>query len=387
MKFTQLVDKYKYPPKYRAVIYEYFIYLFEYICAHHKGTNSWCNKCRRAFNLVVYYILRDGRLPDSWNLDDPFNTMPQIPDITLKDSLNALYLDVSDIQWDIEIVEDSDVEVEQNVQTSTKASQTSAKPVKVEVEILDEIKSSNITQPEDVYLQGPIIPRFDVNSIYATKKVDSETFTIYDAFPSVPTRQCEINITTDVNKMTDKELLNLFPNQFIYTRPAALYSEIPGWDYDEKLGAIPKILGFSKKQIIENIVKYPHLENIIRKGYIDGKEAYVEFWKYIEINGKLYKTTEKWDSLPDTQKIPRTKTVVEEYVLRRYLLERDIQGVEHRYNMYGELSPFLTLFMPAKDYMKYVTLNSIDIARLCVNSRVNYYYSRNPMIRRMDADE
>ena len=74
---------------------------------------------------------------------------------------------------------------------------------------------------------------------------------------------------------------------------------------------------------------------------------------------------------------------MKEYVVRRYLLERDISNVQHRYPLWGSLDPFLTLFMPPDEYIKYGYTDIIDLARKCVESRVSYRKSRNPIVRRL----
>ena len=83
-------------------------------------------------------------------------------------------------------------------------------------------------------------------------------------------------------------------------------------------------------------------------------------------------------------KIPYNREFVKEYVVRRYLLERDIYHIHHVYPMFGRLDPFLTLFMPYEEYKKNGYNNSVDIAKQCVKSRVSYKTSRNPVLRRLE---
>ena len=138
--------------------------------------------------------------------------------------------------------------------------------------------------------------------------------------------------------------------------------------------------------MIDNIIKYPHFEGLVRQGRLKGTTRYVDFWKYIEINGELYKTKDIWEELDDTKRLPKVKAVMEDYVVRRYLLERDLKGIDHKYKLFGELDPYLTLFMPSENYIQLGYTDVIDIAKQCVKSRVSYKLSRNPVIRRLDEN-
>ena len=74
---------------------------------------------------------------------------------------------------------------------------------------------------------------------------------------------------------------------------------------------------------------------------------------------------------------------IKEYVTRRYILERDIKHIDHKYPIFGDLSPFLTLFMPRENYES-LGYDTEDIAIRCIISRVDYKKSRNPVIRRLN---
>ncbi len=236
---------------------------------------------------------------------------------------------------------------------------------------------------EDLYLSGPAIPRFDINKIFIKKNIDGTEYCIYKSLPEIPERQCEISVTTDETAMTDFDCLKLFPDKFFYTRTAECYIIYPGIDYDEKLGAIFPIEGFTKEEIKQNIIEYPHLENITRKGTVNGVPRLVNFWKYIEIDGTLYKINDKWNTFEISKYLPKTEGILNEYVVRRYLLERDIKKINHRYKMFGELDKYLTLFMPKEDYIKYNNSEIVNISRDCVKARINYLRSRNPVMRRI----
>ena len=133
------------------------------------------------------------------------------------------------------------------------------------------------------------------------------------------------------------------------------------------------------EQVRDNIIQYPHFYKL--KRFIKGE--FVSFYSNIEIDGELYDTLEIWDSLPESKVIPRTSEFIKEYVVRRYLLERDILGIEHKYPMHGTLEPFLTLFSIPEDYCRFGYPDSAELAAKCVKSRISYKQSRNPIIRKV----
>lgn len=105
------------------------------------------------------------------------------------------------------------------------------------------------------------------------------------------------------------------------------------------------------------------------------------FYSTIEINGEIHNILDIWDSLPDAKRMPKSSEYIKEYVARRYLLERDIKHIDHKYKMYGSLDPFLTLFTTSDMYKDFGYTDSLEIAKCCVRSRVNYKQTRNPIIR------
>ena len=183
--------------------------------------------------------------------------------------------------------------------------------------------------------------------------------------------------------MRDNELLNLFPNQFIRTRAPVMYERYTGMDYDSQLGCLFNIGNgkYTREQLIDNIIKYPHIFKLMRP--TNDEYVYNSFYSEIEIDGQLYPIKEVWKDLDDTVYIPFKSEFVKEYVVRRYLLERDIDGIEHKYPFYGSFNPYLTLFMPFADYAKRGYNDPIELAKACVKCRVDYKQSRNPIIRRL----
>ena len=179
--------------------------------------------------------------------------------------------------------------------------------------------------------------------------------------------------------MTDSELLNLFPTEFIRTRAECMYEEHPGIKCDSQLGLILPIKGYTEKQLRDNIIKYPHIFKLMK--CVEG--SFESFYSTIEIDGQLHKISEVWKNLPESKSIPYTKEFVKEYVVRRYLLERDIKHIDHKYKIFGSLDPFLTLFAPADFYVFAGYKKPVELAKSCVIARVNYKQSRNPVLRRL----
>ena len=159
-----------------------------------------------------------------------------------------------------------------------------------------------------------------------------------------------------------------------------MYDEIPGVPFDEKLGVIIPIDGFTTEQVKDNIVKYPHLFRLSKE--IGGVKD--SFYKTIEIDGILQPVAEVWDSLEVSKILPRNSEFIKEYAVRLYLMERDILGKQHNFELCGSLMPFLTLFTTPDDYIQMGYTDVVDMARQCVIARVSYKQTRNPIMRRAE---
>jgi hypothetical protein len=202
---------------------------------------------------------------------------------------------------------------------------------------------------------------------------------------TLPWNQSQISAVSDVNKFSDKDILNLFPPIRLYTRSPFMYKQYEGLEYDEDLGVIFKIKGVTKKQFIKNLIEYPHLEHLDRAVKRSGEETTIEFWKHIEIDGEIYPTASVWDKLPDTKKLPKTESFMNEYVARKYILECE-KGIEHKYPMRGTLESFLTLYAPPSYYENY-KYDPITIGKSCIAARISFKRSRNPVLKMIDNEE
>lgn len=356
IKFTQITEKLQYPPKYKSEISKLHSLIVNHVISHFSNTFAYRKHVVDILNTISYSVMCADYLPTSATelLELP------IPDMDpIKAKLGSLYLTDREIIWDV-----SEPSAQQPI---TARPAPEAKPVIV-------------TDKADLYIKPPVVPQFDFSKVWASGVVDGVTYAIYTSLPEVPTKQNQISATTDVDNFTDADLLKLFPTSMIRTRHSSMYEPVDGVEFDEVLGVIFEISGFTSQQVRDNIIQYPHLYQLTRM-LNNNQET---FYKNIEIDGELKDILDVWDTLPDTAKLPKTKEFIKEYVVRRYLLERDINHIKHKYPLYGSLDPFLTIFMPPEDYNNYGYSDSLELMRQCIRARVAYKQSRNPVIRRLN---
>lgn len=380
-KFTEIPEQLNYPPRLKATLSTYHSDIITYAINHFDGTNSRKSEIVSLMNTISYHMIQGNTLPTNWTSTDPFKNIQMVDYYECEEVLKDLFLHPRKIQWDIDIQESEDVNIDTNSTRIISGSSTLRRQISTNIE---ESKKTNIpkimeepTPKEYLYIKPPTIPRFDVRRPWMRKIVNNTTYCIYPTLPDPPVTQSQISITTDVDKMGHTDLLKLYPNRTIHTRSANMYQPYEGIELDSLLGLILPIEGFTKEEVRDNIIKYPHIFRLTR--LVDGKPT--SFYSHIEIDGELRDTLEVWDSLPESKIIPKNSEFVKEYVVRRYLLERDINKVEHKYPLFGTLDPFLTLFTTPQIYESLGYSDSIELARDCVRSRVSYKYTRNPVVR------
>ena len=371
IKFTNLTEKLPYPPAVRAKLSSIHSDVITYVVSHYDGTASYRQKVVNTINTLSYIVVSGDSMPIGYNLSSPLN-INYIDDSECKNRLGLLYVHSRLIDWDIAISRTDN--------NDTKLVDGPVRPVKHATENI--VRTVRPTPKEDLYLKPPTVPQFDYSKPYVQQMIGQDVYCIYTSLPEIPTKQNEISVTTDINRMTYEDLMKLYPNQVIHTRSSALYEHVPGLDYDERLGLILPVQGFTKRQILDNIVRYPHIFKISK--LVDND--IVSFYTTIEIDGELHKTLDIWDTLPESKKIPKSSEFIKEYVIRRYLLERDIKKIQHKYPIYGTLDEFLTLFAPSDDYISMGYKNTGDIAKKCVLSRISFKTSRNPVLRRLSNE-
>ena len=395
--FLQLTAKLPYPPAVKGKLSTIHATIVNQVIESFTNKHTEKLKAVHAINCVSYMYMSSDALPFNWDVKNPLNTYRNIDDDTLREFLGDMYISTKDIDWTDVPVSDEVSDGSVPVETSVSVDDSTVVPTVPEPKptiLIEPIQGKTVSQPakpnpvlrtipptdkSDLYIQPPVVPRFDSAHPYVSGKVGEVQFTVYPSYPLIPTKQNEISMTTDVDRMSDNDLKRLYPNCLIRTRATCMYESCDGIELDPKLGLILPIHGYTKKQLVDNIIKYPHIFRLLKQ--VNG--SLESFYSTLEVDGELYKISDVWSTLPESGIIPYTKEFVKEYVVRRYLLERDIKGIEHKYPLYGSLDMFLTLFTSPDDYASMGYTNIIQMARDCVTARVNYKRSRNPVLRRL----
>lgn len=416
IEFSQIPDKLKYSRdmldvrKYHNRVVSYFLN------EHRKLSMSDKREIVNMLNKFVYAKLSNDYITSALSDYEVVRFISDYdPDVDIEEHIRryvpSLLVKVNDIDWSyfdnieddtaVNEQDDSVSEISDVLQDDTQngvndrcveAMSSESNDVKEskDIQIQSEVDNApsissrdNDSTKEDLFIQGPKVPRFDVNAPFLYQVDGNDVLAIYTTLPLVPSRQCEISCTTDVNLFSDSDLMKLYPNKFIPTRSDVMYdvnlAEKYSLEYDDMLGILIPIQGFTMKEVRDNIIEYPHIFKLMKR--VDNSS--VNFYSTVELEGELHKITEVWGELEDTKRLPKSKDFMKEYVVRRYLLERDRLEITHKYSMLGSLDPFLTLFMSSDDYLKYGYYDKVGMARSCVNSRVEYHRSRNPILRRL----
>lgn len=374
IKFTSISENYAVHRNFKGVLSDLYSSVITYVIKHFDGTMQYKQQVVRVLNIITYAAYASEMLPTNWSKNNPFINIPDIDDTAIQETLGDIYLTVDAIEWDVAVVDNPVVLEGTKMRPITSLPTATIQPIK-DVTIVE-------TPTTDLYIQAPEIPQFDVTKPWLQKQCGADLLTIYTTLPEIPKRQRDISITTNVDIMTDSDLLKLYPNHFIRTRAPILYTPQTNMDFDKDLGVILPIDDYSREQVVENIIKYPHLYKLAR----EQNGELVSFYAFMEIDGELKDVVEIWDSLEISKWIPKNVDFIKEYVVRKYLMDIEHKGATYKYPLFGTLDPFLTLFMPASEYAKR-GYDVVDLAKKCVQSRVSYKQSRSPIIRRIQASE
>jgi hypothetical protein len=370
MKLMYLTQELKYPPKVRGLLSTLHADVVTYAIQHYNGKTSFKREILMYLNLISYHVMMGDSMPKRVVSESGLVPLDYVDDVVCKEKLGDLFVPYN-IKWDgIQIVDAP----EKKPETTEPEEHPVIEVVKNEVQPQSRAVIQTPTPATHLYLVAPKIPRFDVtrDPWYRSGRCE-----IYRSLPIVPKRQIDITITTDVNTMTDAECVSLYPNRTVRTRAEVMYQQMPNVTLDQNVGLLLPIKNFTDNQVRDNIIKYPHIFRLKRFVCDDWRS----FYQDIEIDGELHPVDEVIDTLPEFDIIPKDPEFIKEYVVRRYLLERDVQGIEHKYPLYGSLNPFLTLFTTPDVYRSYGFKDTIGIARQCVKCRVDYLQSRNPFLR------
>lgn len=387
MIFTQIPEKLKYEPSVRGRLSSMHSDLIIEVSKTYTGRFQDRKNAIKAMNVASYLLLTGDSSVYDWDPCKFIKDVPHIPDELCRSSLGKMYIPLKDVVWDIDIVSptDSEVSTTSQILTDTEIRNQYENKFKKLSEYSDS-KTEEVgqiivpTNKSDLYLQPPTIPKFDYTKVWISKVIGGTTYCIYESLPKIPVKQNQISVTTDVSLMTYEDIRKLYPNVFIKTRPNCMYEHVPGIYYHNLLGCVIPIKGFTREQVIDNIIRYPHIFRLTRNVHGDS----INFYSSIEVDGELYPISEFWGELEESASIPYNVDFVKEYVVRRYLLERDIKHIKHNYPVVEQFNAFLTLFMPISNYIEFGYTDIETIGRTCVNSRVLYKRSKNPVMRRIE---
>lgn len=379
IKFTSISETYQVRRTFKGLLSDLHSSVITYVVKHFDGTFAYKQKVVKVLNILTYALYASEPLPMEWSKLRPLENVPNYDDEELEEVLGEVYLTVDAIDWDIQPIDDVAVVTNPKFTPIVSVSNTAQSSVSVGIQNITYDVTIRETPPTDLYIQPPEIPQFDITKPWVQKQCGSDLLTIYTTLPEIPKRQRDISITTDVSKMTDSDLLKLYPNHFVKTRAPIMYTPQTNMDFDREYGVILPIDDYSKEQVLDNIIKYPHLYKLAR---VQNDEL-VSFYAYMEIGGELVDTLEIWDKLEISKWIPRHAEFIKEYIVRKYLMDIEYKGETYKYPIFGTLDPYLTLFMPASEYAE-LGFDVIDLARKCVQSRVSYKQSRSPVLRRIN---
>lgn len=437
IKFPELPDYYQNkckPPAIATRVYtaiSTMVYEYRFQVSTRKGRIHFCD----VVNRVVYSYLNDptyqyveGQIP---NISD---------DIDIESELGNLYLtldqvdfrEVEDIDEDIEVEEPAVIKTSKVINESTvQGHSLESKPdesidldnvsvVDLMMESQQEHKEKEFHIPpgyelfyadttrdgykvsqdrSDISLLTSTMPAIDCTQIYL-KSLDlaGRPIDVYPTLPTTPTNQCEVSATTNIDTMIDMDFLKMFPDEVIRARHPMMYGTFTDVvnihgdtmeiEVDEVLGYIPVINGYTREQIIDNIIKYPQFTYWYRQ---EGRDR-TPFTKYVEIDGELVPRM-KWlreSKDADLNNVPGNEYFIKDYMYRKYILDEEYGGIKHKYPPFGTYGPFMSLFMPKQLYQKFGYKDAASIGRQCVQNRIDFFRSRNPLFlmkKKMDAGQ
>lgn len=441
IKISDIAEKVPVPGNVLQKFEVYYHDLYMWICDNFENRERFKKNATYKINLLMYYLFTDGTVPYNWNtLMTTPNLSCSVNSSDIRRVITKCMLAPSNIDWS-ECMDSS-----YSFELANAASDKSSDAVSAASEVTSEstpikrpytfsaktdtgekysgqVKSAHsnavsVTSCNDCAVEDKSLRQEDANNtcedddeyevassfqpaVNATPKEDlfitipkypkvadvssSLPNNIRVSLPLVPSKQSEISATTDVNSMSEEDLLNLFPNTFIRTRSPLMYKPRQGITLDPDYGLLIPVEGFTDAQVRDSIIRYPHIFQLARQ-MEDG--TFTSFYNDMEIDGELVNILKVWKYLPeakiiDIDSLNSTSEQIEfikEYAIRRYILERDIAGVKHKFDVRGSLPEFMTLFMPASMYTKEGYGNSIDIAKKCVSARVSYLRTRNPRL-------
>lgn len=232
---------------------------------------------------------------------------------------------------------------------------------------------------------SPNVHRLDDSKVWKVVNLpDGRTMTFYKSLPEVPELQYHVNVTTDPSIIKDSDYIHLFPTEDLKPRFEWMYKEIDNCYYHPAIGSVLPIEGYTEEQCIDNVIKYPYLTGLNRR--YDDERGRVPLWAEVEVDGKLVYALKVWDTLSVAKLLPHSRKIVCEYFYRKYLLDMDYHPERIHFPMEGVIRPYLMLFLTEDSYTSLGYLDHLSMSKQCVQSRIDYIRSRNPILRQIDGD-
>jgi hypothetical protein len=232
---------------------------------------------------------------------------------------------------------------------------------------------------------SPNVHRLDDSKVWKVVNLpDGRTMTFYKSIPEVPELQYHVNVTTDPSIIKDSDYIHLFPTEDLKPRFEWMYKEIDNCYYHPAIGSVLPIEGYTEEQCIDNVIKYPYLTGLNRR--YDDERGRVPLWAEVEVDGKLVYALKVWDTLSVSKLLPHSRKIVCEYFYRKYLLDRDYHPERIHFPVEGVIRPYLMLFLTEDTYTSLGYLDHLSMSKQCVQSRIDYIRSRNPILRQIDGD-
>lgn len=350
----------------------------DYVLHNYRPSLKYKKQVLDYINTIIYFCVSDSCFPLGWSSKCPFDRLDVSNVSSYKKILGDAYLEMCDIEWDIDYdsanISNSVDSISANVSLQSKLDYSSKADNSSYIQNnLPDMKELR----KQISFELPMYPSIDTTCIHEFGQDEAgRKVPIFSTLPKIPVVQNDISSTTDINNLSDDDLLKLFPPVYI-PRIDDFYSYSYSDCHDPVFGYVPCIEGFSKQQVIDNIIQYPQFNYLYR--CIDNRR--ISFFKRIEIDGKLYSIDEAMLLDNCLKHLPQNKFIIKDYIIRKYLLERDIKHVDHISKLFGTFTPFLTLIGPPKFYIDHGYTDILQIAKQCVAGRVQFYRSRNPLLK------
>ena len=109
IKFSQLIDKFQYPPRIRAKLSTMHASVITYAIAHFQNTLKFKPTIVYVLNLSTYYCISGDTIPKSWDFNNPLDNVPDVDPDIMYNRIGNRYLSLRDIDWDVSECDDKHV--------------------------------------------------------------------------------------------------------------------------------------------------------------------------------------------------------------------------------------------------------------------------------------